>query len=77
MGCTADITQQGCTQPLLNRVKVVGVGSCGVDYLASVAQFPKPDDKLRTEKLEVCAVCKNCMDSMCSIGCFDGTRWVA
>lgn len=35
------------------RIKVVGVGGCGVDYLASVAAYPRPDDKLRTEKLEV------------------------
>jgi sugar/nucleoside kinase (ribokinase family) len=31
---------------------VVGCGSCGVDYLAAVAAFPKPDEKLRTEALE-------------------------
>lgn len=31
---------------------VVGCGSCGVDYLAAVAAFPKPDEKLRTETLE-------------------------
>ncbi|KAL6763951.1 PfkB-type carbohydrate kinase [Haematococcus lacustris] len=29
------------------------MGSCGVDYLASVAAFPKPDEKLRTDRLEV------------------------
>jgi hypothetical protein len=29
------------------------MGGCGVDYLASVAAFPKPDEKLRSEKLEV------------------------
>lgn len=34
-------------------LKVVGVGSCGVDYLASVASYPRPDEKLRTEQLEV------------------------
>jgi len=32
--------------------KVVGVGGVGVDYLASVAAFPRPDEKLRTERLE-------------------------
>ena len=35
------------------RPKVVGMGSCGLDYLAQVAAFPQPDDKLRTERLEV------------------------
>ncbi|KAF5842011.1 Ribokinase-like protein [Dunaliella salina] len=35
------------------KIKVVGMGGCNLDYLASVAEFPKPDDKLRTEKLEV------------------------
>ena len=33
--------------------KVVGMGSCGLDYLAQVAAFPQPDDKLRTERLQV------------------------
>ncbi len=33
--------------------KVVGVGSCGLDYLAVVARYPEPDTKLRTETLEV------------------------
>jgi hypothetical protein len=32
---------------------VVGVGGCGLDYLAAVATYPKPDEKLRTTKLEV------------------------
>lgn len=34
-------------------VKIVGMGSAGVDYLAQVAAFPQPDEKLRTERLEV------------------------
>lgn len=29
------------------------MGSAGVDYLAQVAAFPMPDEKLRTERLEV------------------------
>lgn len=33
--------------------RVVGVGSCGIDYLAAVAAFPQPDEKLRTQQLEV------------------------
>ncbi len=33
--------------------KVAGMGSCGLDYLAAVAAFPKPDEKLRTTALEV------------------------
>ncbi|GFR48228.1 hypothetical protein Agub_g10089, partial [Astrephomene gubernaculifera] len=43
---------QGCDTPLDWRIKVVGMGSCGIDYLASVAAYPKPDEKLRTETLE-------------------------
>ena len=35
------------------RPKVVGLGGVGLDYLAQVAAFPKPDEKLRTEKMEV------------------------
>jgi hypothetical protein len=44
---------QGCGTPLPQPVKVVGVGSAGVDYLASVAAYPRPDEKLRTDTLEV------------------------
>lgn len=33
--------------------KVVGAGGVGIDYLASLASFPKPDDKLRTEALQI------------------------
>ena len=33
--------------------KLLGLGSAGVDYLASVAVFPQPDEKIRTESLEV------------------------
>ena len=36
----------------LNAPRVVGVGSAGVDYLASIAAFPKPDQKLRTDAFE-------------------------
>ena len=35
------------------KAKVVGLGGVGLDYLAQVAAFPKPDEKLRTEKMEV------------------------
>eukprot|EP00798_Chlamydomonas_sp_ICE-L_P024090 gene24090-9664_t len=50
--------------------KVVGMGSCGVDYLASIAQFPKPDDKLRTEKLEVQGGgnCANALTAVARLG---------
>ena len=34
---------------------VVGMGSCCIDYLAQVAAYPQPDDKLRTERLMVLA----------------------
>ena len=33
--------------------KIVGMGACGLDYLAEIAQFPEPDAKLRTESLRV------------------------
>jgi sugar/nucleoside kinase (ribokinase family) len=33
--------------------KVVGMGSAGLDYLAQVAEYPRPDEKLRTERLEL------------------------
>ena len=45
----------GSSREKKNKKKktVIGLGSCGLDYLAVVAAFPKPDDKLRTEKMEV------------------------
>lgn len=36
-----------------DSVKVVGMGSAGMDYLAEVSSFPKPDQKMRTENLEL------------------------
>ena len=47
---------QPCNTALPKPIKVVGMGSCGVDYLASVAAYPQPDQKLRTETLEVGAL---------------------
>eukprot|EP00873_Tetraselmis_striata_P005110 jgi/Tetstr1/425374/TSEL_015821.t1 len=41
------------SSPREDAVKVVGCGGIGIDYLASVASFPKPDDKLRTQALQV------------------------
>ncbi|GBG61146.1 hypothetical protein CBR_g19222 [Chara braunii] len=35
--------------PLPEKRVVVGCGSVGIDYLASVAKYPNPDDKIRTE----------------------------
>jgi hypothetical protein len=33
--------------------KVIGLGSLGLDYLATVSHFPEPDEKTRTEELQV------------------------
>ena len=51
-------------------VKVVGVGSAGVDYLASIASFPEPDAKLRTDALEVQGGgnCGNACTAMARLG---------
>eukprot|EP00850_Spirogloea_muscicola_P015159 SM000114S24122 [mRNA] locus=s114:81571:87520:- [translate_table: standard] len=38
----------GMAAPLPARRNVVGVGGAGLDFLASVASFPSPDDKIRT-----------------------------
>ena len=43
---------QGLERLMPTEAKVVGMGGCGVDYLAQVACYPKPDAKLRTEQLE-------------------------
>ena len=37
----------------LQPQKVVGLGSVGLDYLAQVVEFPKPDEKIRTSRMEV------------------------
>ena len=34
-------------------LKQVGVGAAGVDFLATVAAYPKPDDKIRSTSLKV------------------------
>lgn len=44
--------QERHQQPQEGKV-VVGMGSVGMDFLASVASFPRPDDKMRTEDLEM------------------------
>ena len=33
--------------------KVAGMGGAGLDYLAVVSAYPKPDQKIRTESFEV------------------------
>jgi sugar/nucleoside kinase (ribokinase family) len=50
---------------------IVGVGSAGVDYLASVAAFPKPDAKLRTDSFEVQGGgnCGNALTATARLGC--------
>ena len=50
----------------MGSLQVVGMGSCCVDYLASVAAFPRPDEKLRSETLEVRArVCVCACENLC------------
>lgn len=39
--------------PLPDRRVVLGCGSVCVDFLAAVASYPKPDDKIRSTSLEV------------------------
>lgn len=36
--------------PLPSRLKLVGLGSAGIDYMAPVAAFPAPDAKIRTSQ---------------------------
>lgn len=48
------------------KPKVVGLGSVGLDYLAQVARFPKPDEKLRTEKMEVLSKAVSCAFEGCT-----------
>eukprot|EP00466_Bigelowiella_natans_P012286 jgi/Bigna1/128856/aug1.7_g3564 len=33
--------------------RIVGLGSCGVDFLAQVEEYPSPDDKIRTTDFKV------------------------
>ena len=50
---------------------IVGVGSAGVDYLASIAAFPEPDAKLRTDSFEVQGGgnCGNALTATSRLGC--------
>ncbi|MEW5302516.1 MAG: hypothetical protein WDW36_005295 [Sanguina aurantia] len=50
--------------------KVVGLGSAGVDYLASVSSFPIPDSKMRTDTLEVQGGgnCANALTAVARLG---------
>ena len=45
--------QPGSNSSLPPRPKVVGLGLACWDFLAQVAAFPKPDEKLRTQGMEV------------------------
>ena len=50
---------------------IVGMGSAGVDYLASIAAFPEPDAKLRTDSFEVQGGgnCGNALTATARLGC--------
>lgn len=50
---------------------IVGVGSAGVDYLASIAAFPEPDAKLRTDAFETQGGgnCGNALTATARLGC--------
>ncbi|KAF8023778.1 hypothetical protein BT93_F1080 [Corymbia citriodora subsp. variegata] len=39
--------------PVPDRRVVLGCGSVSVDFLAAVASYPKPDDKIRSTSLKV------------------------
>ena len=65
------VQSQCCASPdkrldTTTKPKVVGLGSVGVDYLAQVARFPKPDEKLRTEKMEVLSKAVSCALEGCT-----------
>ncbi|GAB5369877.1 hypothetical protein AAMO2058_001444300 [Amorphochlora amoebiformis] len=46
---------------------IVGLGSCGVDFIAQVSEYPKPDDKIRTTDFKVFGG-GNAANSMCALG---------
>lgn len=59
---TLDSPDAGATEPSVEQLPVpipegltslhiVGLGACGMDMLASVAEFPAPDDKIRTTEV--------------------------
>lgn len=52
---------------------VVGIGSCAVDYLGIVSEFPEPDTKSRMKKLirqggRACSYCTCCAVPAGSLG---------
>ncbi|GJD10556.1 Ketohexokinase [Galdieria sulphuraria] len=46
--CSGNIQNQRKVVPVSKDKKVVGVGMAGLDFIAKVATFPEPDQKLRT-----------------------------
>jgi len=47
--------------------RVVGLGSCGVDFLAQVSEYPSPDDKIRTTDFQVFGG-GNAANTLCALG---------
>jgi len=45
------ISRKATEEEVLRRI--VGLGSCGVDFLAQVEEYPSPDDKIRTTDFKV------------------------
>lgn len=59
-----------CSARVDGPQKVVGMGSVGMDFLASVSSFPRPDDKMRTENLDMQGGgnCGNAMTATARLG---------
>lgn len=54
--CAASPPQEAAgvaARPLESQGCIVGLGGAGIDYLAEVAAYPAPDDKIRTTTLQV------------------------
>jgi len=49
------------------KSRVVGLGSCGVDFLAQVSEYPSPDDKIRTTDFQVFGG-GNAANTLCALG---------
>jgi len=46
---------------------ILGFGFCGVDYIAKVAKYPEPDEKIRTLSLSLTGG-GNCGNTMSTVG---------
>jgi len=53
--CDAELEKRRDLEPRasLRKKKILGVGTAALDYIAYVSRYPKPDEKVRAESIEI------------------------